>query len=60
MPIDLRSTFLPKRKEVGEAIREILSWSSQRIIVSHGKCIDTDANGVLKWAFRWAIAWDGD
>lgn len=55
MPIDLRSTFLPKKKEVGEVVREILSWQPERIIVSHGKCIREDAAAVLRFAFRWAL-----
>jgi hypothetical protein len=55
MPIDLRSTFLPKKKEVGVAVREMLSWEPARIIISHGKCIDADAPAALRWAFRFAL-----
>jgi hypothetical protein len=55
MPIDLRSTFLPKKQQAGEVVRRILSWQPQRIIVSHGKCIEHDAEAALRFAFRWAL-----
>lgn len=55
MPIDLRSTFLPSKGEVGDAVREILSWRPARIVISHGKCIDENAAEALRWAFRWAL-----
>lgn len=55
MPIDLRSTFYPRRREVREAVREILAWKPERIVISHGKCIDEDAVQAFEWAFRWAL-----
>ena len=55
MPIDLRSTFYPKKREVGEAVKTILSWKPERILLSHGKCIDGDAQKALTWAFRFAL-----
>lgn len=55
MPIDLRSTFMPKRREVGEAVRAILAWQPERIVISHGKCIEENAPQALSWAFRWAL-----
>jgi len=55
MPIDLRSTFWPKKREVGAAVTEMISWKPERIIVSHGRCIDMDAVEALRYAFRWAL-----
>lgn len=55
MPIDLRSTFWPKKREVGAAIEEIIAWKPERIVVSHGRCIEKDAIGALRFAFRWAL-----
>ena len=55
MPIDLRSTFLPKKREAGLVVREMLSWKPERIILSHGACIEHDADAALRFAFRWAL-----
>ncbi len=55
MPIDLRSTFLPKKRQAGEIVKEILSWQPERIILSHGRCIEHDSEDALRWAFRWAL-----
>ncbi len=55
MPIDLRSTFWRKKREVGAAAAEMISWKPERIIVSHGRCIEKDAVGALRYAFRWAL-----
>lgn len=55
MPIDLRSTFWPKKREVRAAVEEMMAWKPERIIVSHGRCIENDAVGALRFAFRWAL-----
>ncbi len=55
MPIDLRSTFWPKKHQVREAVREMISWNPLRIILSHGRCIEYDAEAALRYAFRWAL-----
>ncbi|MGA9421418.1 MAG: DUF4336 domain-containing protein [Rhodanobacteraceae bacterium] len=54
-PIDLRATFLFKRKQIRNAVQEMLSWQPQRIILSHGKCIEHDAPKALAFAFRFAL-----
>lgn len=55
MPIDLRSTFWLKKREVRYAVEAMLSWQPERIVVSHGRCIETDAIDALRFAFRWAF-----
>ncbi|MDE2079401.1 MAG: DUF4336 domain-containing protein [Patescibacteria group bacterium] len=55
MPIDLRSTFLSKRAEARPAVEAMISWRPERIIVSHGACINADAEKALRFAFRWAL-----
>jgi hypothetical protein len=55
MPIDLRSTFWPKKRAVGAAVTEMISWKPERIVVSHGRCIEKDAVEALRYAFRWAL-----
>jgi len=55
MPIDLRSTFHPCRMQIGEVVRELLSWQPERIIVSHGRLIEQHSEEVLRHAFRWTL-----
>lgn len=55
MPLDVRLTFLFNKKEIREAVREILRWQPGKIILSHGKCIDKDAPEVIRFAFRFAL-----
>jgi hypothetical protein len=53
MPIDLRSTFLRHRKQMAEAVRTMIAWAPERIIVSHGRWYETNAVAELRRAFRW-------
>ncbi len=55
MPIDLRSTFLLKKREAAPVVRAMLSWKPERIILSHGACIQHDADAALRFAFRFAL-----
>ena len=55
MPIDLRATFWSKKQEVGEAVRGMLSWAPERIVLSHGRLIEDNASDALRYAFRWAL-----
>lgn len=54
-PIDLRSTFLFNKKEIRKAVQEMLSWHPERIILSHGKNIESDAPKAIEFAFRFAL-----
>lgn len=56
MPIDLRATFWRHRRAVGMAVRQMLAWQPERIVVSHGRLIERDAQRALRYAFRWALA----
>jgi hypothetical protein len=53
MPIDLRSTFLRHRVQMGEAVRTMISWAPERIIIAHGRWYEMNAVAELKRAFRW-------
>jgi Domain of unknown function (DUF4336) len=52
-PRDLRLTFLGHREAVRHAVRMMLAWRPQRVIVAHGRCYDEDAPSELERAFRW-------
>ena len=53
MPIDLRATFVKHRKQLAEAVRTMISWQPQRIIIAHGRWYEENAVAELKRAFRW-------
>jgi len=52
-PIDLRMTFFLHRKKFAAAVRTMISWQPQRIIIAHGRWYRDNAVTELKRAFRW-------
>jgi hypothetical protein len=46
--------FLQKR-ESKAAVEQILSWQPERIIISHGRCFESDGAAVIRHAFSWAL-----
>ena len=53
MPVDLRATFFMHREQTAEAVRTMISWQPQRIIIAHGRWYRKNAVAELKRAFRW-------
>jgi hypothetical protein len=45
--------FLQKQKSKA-AVERILSWQPDRIIISHGRCFESDGAVVIRHAFSWA------
>jgi hypothetical protein len=43
----MRLPLLLQRQKAEAAIRKIHSWQPQRILLSHGRCFDADANNVI-------------
>src|SRR6266516_4547538 len=43
----MRLPLLLQRQKAEAAIRKIHSWQPQRILLSHGRCFDADANKVI-------------
>lgn len=54
-PIDLRLSFFRRRKAVRDAVRQMLAWAPERIILAHGRWYDRDGVAELKRAFRWVL-----
>lgn len=52
LPKDLKLTIRDKRK-AASAVEQILNWDFQRIIMSHGICIEEDARDFFSRAFAW-------
>jgi hypothetical protein len=57
IPVDLRLSFWPRRHRVKGAYERVLSWRPARVILSHGRCFDSeaDAAAALRRAFAWAL-----
>jgi hypothetical protein len=53
MPGDLRATFFMHRKQMAGAVRRMISWHPQRIIIAHGRWYRDNAVAELERAFRW-------
>lgn len=53
MPFDLRWTFRRHKGAMRDAIRQMLVWEPERIILSHGRWYTGNAVQELKRAFRW-------
>jgi hypothetical protein len=47
----MRLPLLVQRRKAKAAIRKIHSWRPQRIVLSHGRCFDSDADEVIRRIF---------
>jgi len=54
IPKDLRLTFAG-RPELREAVRTMVGWQPERIILAHGKWYERDGTRELTRAFKWAL-----
>jgi hypothetical protein len=52
--IDIRLPAWRHRARLREALKQMLQWKPRRIMLAHGKCYDSDIQGELHRAFRWA------
>lgn len=55
MPADLRLALWPKRQKVRPAYRKVLAWQPERIILSHGRCFESNGTAAIRRAFSWAL-----
>jgi hypothetical protein len=51
--IRFRLTFLGHRKQMAAAVRQMIAWEPERIIIAHGRCYEGNAVAELRRAFRW-------
>ena len=54
-PIDMQLSFIGRRSELRKAAERMLGWAPEKIILSHGRCYDTNGAAELKRAFRWIL-----
>jgi uncharacterized protein DUF4336 len=55
-PYDMQWSFIGRRRELREAVKQMIAWAPERIIIAHGRCYMRDGVAELKRAFRWALA----
>ena len=55
MPIDLRLTFRRHKAEVRRAVRTMLDWRPESIILAHGRCYAENGPAEFRRALRWAL-----
>ncbi len=53
MPRDIRASFVGRRDALREAIRTMIDWNPERIILSHGRWYERNGADELRRAFRW-------
>ncbi|MGH8234293.1 MAG: DUF4336 domain-containing protein [Rhodanobacteraceae bacterium] len=53
MPLDMRMTFLGRRRQARKCFEKILAWHPRRAILAHGRWYPGNAEAELRRAFRW-------
>ncbi|HEY7298083.1 MAG TPA: DUF4336 domain-containing protein [Xanthobacteraceae bacterium] len=54
-PYDMQLSFFRHRNGVRTAVRRMIAWKPERIIIAHGRWYDVDAGFELNRAFRWIL-----
>jgi hypothetical protein len=52
-PLDMRMTFLGRKRQARECFEKILAWHPRRVILAHGRWYPENAEAELRRAFRW-------
>lgn len=58
-PMHLRLALRPRREEAAEAVRRVLAWVPERVIVTHGRSFERDGARQLRRAMRWLVGEGG-
>jgi hypothetical protein len=51
----MRLPLLLQRRKTRAAVEKMLSWRPECIILSHGRCFETNGETVLRRVFAWAL-----
>ncbi|MEX6505020.1 DUF4336 domain-containing protein [Jiella sp. M17.18] len=54
-PIDMRLTFARHKALVRAAVRQMIAWDPERVIIAHGRWYGTNGASELRRAFRWVL-----
>lgn len=52
-PLDMRMTFLGRRREARKSFETIIAWHPRRVTLAHGRWYPANAEAELRRAFRW-------
>lgn len=59
MPRDMRLTFAKQRPALKAAVRTMIGWAPERVIIAHGRWYRRDGTRELERAFRWLLGGEG-
>jgi hypothetical protein len=51
-PCDWRASFL-RRGPARDALRKVLAWNPERLLIAHGQCAHAGAREIIEAALRW-------
>ncbi len=54
-PYDMRLSFWRHRKALRRAVRQMIDWHPERVILAHGRWYEKDGAAELRRAFRWIL-----
>lgn len=54
-PIDMRLSFLGGKSELRSAVKQMLAWMPEKIILAHGRWYESNGVAELRRAFRWVL-----
>jgi hypothetical protein len=57
-PRDMRLAFWRQKAELRAAVKQMLDWNPERVILAHGRWYDVDGANELRRAFRWVGSFD--
>jgi hypothetical protein len=52
-PLDMQLTFWGGKHQARQAVRQMLAWEPDKVILAHGRWYPNNATAELKRAFRW-------
>jgi hypothetical protein len=54
-PLDMRATYFPRRRQVAAAVKDVLGWPAEKVVMAHGRPYERDGAAELRRALRWAM-----
>ena len=55
MPRDMRATFRGGEDQLRGAIRQMIDWAPERVILAHGRWFQSRGTEELRRAFAWVL-----
>lgn len=55
MPLDWRLSFLRQKPMAREHLKRVMAWNPDRIVMAHGKIVESEASEFLTRSFHWLI-----